>query len=77
LALHFELFQFWLLIRGDIGNRKTTPQLGESESRRLPDLASRRVGNSLTRRVGESYFESNALILKTELEFMGTINLAL
>jgi hypothetical protein len=26
LTLHFEQFRFWLRIRGDIRNRKTTPQ---------------------------------------------------
>ncbi len=35
LILHFELFGFWLQIRGDIRNRKTTPRLGESGSRLL------------------------------------------
>jgi hypothetical protein len=57
LTLPFELFQFWLRIRGDIHNRKTTTEspsrrvgfsmikrkLGEWESRQLPDSASRRV----------------------------------
>jgi len=32
LTLPFEPFRFWLRIR-DIGNRKTTPRLGESGSR--------------------------------------------
>ncbi len=30
--LHFELFRFWLLIRGDIHSRKTSPRLAESGS---------------------------------------------
>jgi hypothetical protein len=50
ITLPFEPFRFWLRIRGDIRNRKTTPRLtdsafeylkeklGESESRRLPEL---------------------------------------
>jgi hypothetical protein len=63
LTLPFEPFRFWLRIRGDIRNRKTTPRLTESAfeclnensaSRRLPDSASREVANSQTRRVGES-----------------------
>ncbi len=54
LTIPFEPFRFWLKIRGDIHNRKTTPWLSESESRRLPDSLSRRVGDSPTRRVGES-----------------------
>jgi hypothetical protein len=33
-TVHFEPFRFWLRIRGDIRNRKTTPRLGESGSRR-------------------------------------------
>jgi hypothetical protein len=52
-------------IRGDIRNRKTTPRLAESGSRRLSDSvnrgvadsATRRVGESTTHRVGESAFE--------------------
>jgi hypothetical protein len=32
-TLHFQPFQFWLRIRGDIRNRKTTPRLAESGSR--------------------------------------------
>jgi hypothetical protein len=35
LTLPFEPFQFWLQIRGDIHNRKMTPQLTVSESRLL------------------------------------------
>jgi hypothetical protein len=35
LTLPFEPFQFWLRIRGDIRNQKTTLRLGESESRLL------------------------------------------
>jgi len=34
LTLHVDLFRFWLRIRGDIPNRKTTPRLAESGSRR-------------------------------------------
>jgi hypothetical protein len=41
LTQPFEPFRFWLRIRGDIRNRRTTPQLGESESWRLSDSASR------------------------------------
>ena len=33
LTLPFEPFRFWLRIPGDIGNRKTTPRLGELGSR--------------------------------------------
>ena len=44
LRLPFEPFRLRLRIRGDIRNRKKTPRLGKSGSRRLPDLASRRVG---------------------------------
>ncbi len=60
LTLPFELFQFWLQIRGDIHNRKRTPRL---DNRQLSDTASRRVGESLTlwlgfwmfkRKLGES-----------------------
>ncbi len=54
LTLPFKPFRFWLWIQGDIGNRKTTPRLGELVSRRLSDSASRGVVGSLTRRVGES-----------------------
>ncbi len=32
-TLPFEPFRFWLRIRGDIRNRKTTPRLAESGSR--------------------------------------------
>ena len=35
LTLPFEPFRFWLRIRGDIRNRKTTPRLGKSGSRLL------------------------------------------
>ncbi len=52
LTLPFEPFRFWLRIRGDIRNRKTTPRLGESASWRLSDSASRGVADSPTRRVG-------------------------
>ena len=33
LTLPFEPFRFWLRIRGDIRNRKTTPRVGDSASR--------------------------------------------
>ncbi len=33
ITLPFELFRFWLRIRGDIRNRKTNPRLAESGSR--------------------------------------------
>ncbi len=58
LTLPFEPFRFWLRIRGDIRNRKTTPRLSESGSRRLPDSASRGVADSPTQRVGESTDDS-------------------
>ena len=35
LTLPFEPFRYWLRIRGDIRNRKTTPRLGKSGSRLL------------------------------------------
>ncbi len=54
LTLPFEPFRFWLQIRGDIRNGKTTPQIGESGSRRLSDSASRGDADSPTRWVGES-----------------------
>jgi hypothetical protein len=57
LTLPFEPFQFWLRIRGDIRNQKTTPRLAESGSRLLSDSASQGVGESGSRRVGESAFE--------------------
>ncbi len=53
LTLLFELFRFWLRIRGDIRNQETTPRffafgcLKENSS-------SLRVGDSPTRLVGES-----------------------
>ncbi len=40
LTLPFEPFRFWLQIRGDISNRKTTPRLSESPSRRVSDSPS-------------------------------------
>jgi len=61
--LHFEPFRFWLRIRGDIRNRKTTPRLGKPGSRRLSDSPTRQVEesavaclkqNSAIRRVGDS-----------------------
>jgi hypothetical protein len=57
LTVPFEPFRFWLRIRGDIRNRKTTPRLGESGSRWLSNSACRGVDDSPTRRVGESAFE--------------------
>ncbi len=48
LTLPFELFRYWLRIRGDIRNRKTTFRLGKSGSRRLSDSASRGVAESPT-----------------------------
>jgi hypothetical protein len=53
LTLHFELFRFWLRIRGDIRNRKTTPRLSVLASRRLSESVSRGVGDSPTHRVRE------------------------
>ncbi len=44
LTLAFEQFPFWLQIRGDIRNKKSTPRLGESGSRRLPVSVSQGVG---------------------------------
>jgi hypothetical protein len=35
LTLAFEQFRFWLRIRGDIRNRKSTSRIGESGSRLL------------------------------------------
>jgi hypothetical protein len=49
LKLLFEPFRYWLLIRGDIHNRKTTHRVGES--------ATLRVRESMTGRLGESAFE--------------------
>ncbi len=65
LTLSFEPIRFWLRIRGDIRNRKMTPWLGKSVSRRLSDSgsrwlsdsASRGVDDSPTRRVRESAFK--------------------
>ncbi len=57
LTLPFEPFRFWLRIRGDIRNQKTTPWLSESANRRLSDSASRGVADSPTQQVGESAFE--------------------
>ncbi len=47
LTLPFEPFRFWLRIRLDICNQKTTPRLGESASRQVDDSPTRRVGESL------------------------------
>jgi hypothetical protein len=41
LTLSFEPFRFWLRIRGDIRNRKTTPRPGESATLRLGESGSR------------------------------------
>jgi hypothetical protein len=54
LTLPFQPFRYWLRIRGDIRNRKTTPRLGKSGSWRLSDSASWGVADSPARRVGES-----------------------
>jgi hypothetical protein len=55
LTLHFEPFRFWLRIRGDIRNRKTTPRLAESESRLLNVLKkTRQVRESSPPQLGES-----------------------
>jgi hypothetical protein len=51
LTLPFKLFRFWLRIRGDIRNQKTTPRLA---SRGVGDSPPRRVGESVTLRLGES-----------------------
>jgi hypothetical protein len=40
LTLPFEPFRFWLRIRGDIRNRKTTPGLSESATLRLGESGS-------------------------------------
>ncbi len=56
-TLAFELFRFWLQIRGDTCKRKSTPRIDESGSRRLPALASRGVADSPYQRVGESAIE--------------------
>jgi hypothetical protein len=40
LTLPFELFRFWLRIRRDIHNQKTTPRLGESATLQLGELGS-------------------------------------
>jgi hypothetical protein len=52
--LHFEPFQFWLRILGDIRIRKTTPRLNDTGSRRLSVSRVRGVGDSPTQRYGES-----------------------
>ncbi len=60
LILPFEPFRFWLRIRGDIRNRKTTPRIGEPTTPRLAERvgkSSRKVSDSPTRRVGELAFE--------------------
>jgi hypothetical protein len=49
LTLHFEPFRFWLGIRGDIRNQKTTLRLIESGRRRLSHSASWGVVDSPTR----------------------------
>ncbi len=52
LTLPFEPFRFWLRIRGDIRNRKTTPRLGESATLRLGESGRRRLSDSASRGVG-------------------------
>ncbi len=52
LTLRFAPFRFWLRIRGDIRNGKTTLRFGESGSRRFSDSASREVADSPTWQVG-------------------------
>jgi hypothetical protein len=57
LTLPFELFQFWLPIRGDIHIRKTTPRYhryGESLTPRISDMGSRQLPASLIRGVADS-----------------------
>ncbi len=49
--------RFWLQIREDIHNRKSTPRLGESGSRWLPASVSRGVADCPDRWVGESAIE--------------------
>jgi hypothetical protein len=66
LTLPFEPIRFLLRIRGDIRNRKTTPQLGESATLRLGQLGSRWLAESesrllnVKRKFGES--ESRRLL---------------
>jgi hypothetical protein len=60
LTLLFEPFRFWLRIRGDIRNRKTTFQLAESGSRRLSDSVSRSAFECFKRKLSES--ESRRLL---------------
>ncbi len=56
LTLPFEPVRFWLRIRGDIRNRKTTPRLGESTILRLGESGSRLLNvKKKTQRVGESW----------------------
>jgi hypothetical protein len=57
ITLPFEPFRYWLRIRGDIPNQKTTPRLGKSGSRRLSDSASRGVDDLPTQRAGGAAFE--------------------
>ncbi len=57
LTVPFELFRFWLQIRGDIHNQKMTPRVGESATLRLGESATLRLDESGSRRVGESAFE--------------------
>ncbi len=54
LTLPFEPFSFWLRLRGHIHNRKTTPRLGESGSRRLFDSTFECFKENLASRHGES-----------------------
>ncbi len=45
----FKPFRFWLRIRGDIRNRKTTPRLGDSPTRQVGELMTRRLSGSGSR----------------------------
>ena len=54
LTLPFEPFRFWLRIRGDIHNGKTTPRLWESATLRLGKSGSQGVDDSPSRGVDDS-----------------------
>jgi hypothetical protein len=57
LTLPFEPFWFWLQIRGDIRNRKTTPRLADSPIRRVRESAFECLKeNSASRRVAIQIF---------------------
>ncbi len=70
LTLAFEPFRFWLRIRRDIRNRKTTPGISDltSQSRWLAESESR-LFNVLkkTRRVGESFITGKHTYFFTSL----------